>query len=264
MTGTQNQLGVVNLSLLAIGARAQVSSINPSDGSTAGDACSQLYQFVFEALARTARWNCLRKQATLSLLTANQGTPENPLGTTLPVTTQQPWLYAYALPPDCLAMRFIVPTFPSAGNNPISPALVAAASNLPNGGQIPYQVAYSTDSGGNPIQVILTNQTQAQAVYTVNTSNPAIWDSQFTAAYVAAMGVYLVPALAGNIPLGQMAMKTANDLIAQARTADGNESVVSQNRNADWITARRGDTGSAWNGSGGLYADYSSMPWPSY
>jgi hypothetical protein len=261
---SQNQLSVCNLALLSIGARAQVSSILPSDGSTAGDACSQLYQFVFEALARSARWNCLRKQVALSLLTANAGTPENPLGTSLPVTSQQPWLYAYAVPSDSLAIRFLIPTNNSSGSGSsiVSPAYVSAASYFPRNKQIPYAVAYSVDVYNNPIQVILTNLTQAQCVYTVNQPNPAIWDSQFTAAFVASMGVYLVPALAGSVPMGKMAMETAERLIGEARAADGNESVVSQNRESDWISAR---TGSSLNyGYGCNLSECSEMPWPAF
>lgn len=260
---SQNVVGICNLSLLSIGARAQISSL--TEGSAQADACSTLYQFVFENLARTARWNCLRNQATLSLLEAAQGTPENPLGTSLPLPPN-PWLYSYALPSDSLAMRFIVPSFPSAtaGQIPLTGVANNAGACLPNGGQIPYQVAYSTDSSNNPIEVILTNQTQAQAVYTVNQSNPVIWDSLFTQAMVASLAAYLVPALSLNAPLMQMSIRQAESVIAMARAADGNESVVTQNREASWITARQGESGYWWGSGGGLFGDYGgNMCWPS-
>src|SRR4051812_47474771 len=108
-----SQIDICNRALLSIGARAQVSSISPSDGSTAADACAVLFTPTFEALGRTANWNCLRKQATLSLLAAAAGTPENPDGTVLG-TPSQPWLYEYGYPSDCLRVRQLVPTWPSA------------------------------------------------------------------------------------------------------------------------------------------------------
>lgn len=51
---------VVNMALADIGARTLVQSINPSDGSQAGDIASLLYQPKMDALGRSAHWNCLR------------------------------------------------------------------------------------------------------------------------------------------------------------------------------------------------------------
>lgn len=261
---SQSQVDLCNISLLSIGARAQVSSVNPSDGSTAADACSKLFTYVFESLARAAHWNCLRAQTTLTLLAAARGTPENPLGTLSP-QPPSPWLYSYALPSNSLAIRYLQPSFPatSQAGIPLTSVQNNSGTYLANGGQVPYAVAYSTDVTGNPIGVILTNLSQAQAVYTIDQSNPIIWDSLFTSAFVAALGAYLVPALALHTGLMQLSIKTADTAIAQARAADGNESVVSQNREASWIAARQGESG-YWSGAGGLFANYSSMPWPSY
>ena len=55
------------------------------------------------------------------------------------------------------------------------------------------EIGYTTDSSGNPLEVILTNQQNAVANYTVNQQNPQVWDSLFTAAYVASLAAYLVP-----------------------------------------------------------------------
>jgi hypothetical protein len=106
---TGNTLNIINRSALAVGMQSQVSSLN--EGSALANAASTLYTPTFEQLARSAPWNCLRKEATLTLLAAAQGTPENPEGTTLPLPPV-PWLYQYAYPSDCLQMRFIVPSLP--------------------------------------------------------------------------------------------------------------------------------------------------------
>ena len=252
-----------NLSLLSIGARAQVSSINPSDGSTESDACSTLFSFVFQQLARTAKWGCLNKQASLTLLQAAQGTPENPTGTSLPLP-QQPWLYAYAYPSDCLLMRSVMPpiiTSSGSGesqtslNNSVTPC-------IPGQYQILYATGSSTDSNGNAIEVVLTNQESAVANYTVDQENPALWDALFTSAFVASLAVYLVPALSLNPPLMQMSVATAERMIGIARGMDGNESPTIQNTVPDWIRARSGATGSLQYGSG--YSAYGNMAWPGY
>lgn len=258
-------VSLVNRALLQIGARAQVSNL--SEGSTEADAASVLFVPVFEQLARAAHWNCLRKQATLSLLAAAMGTPENPQGTSLPLPPT-PWLYQYALPSDCLFVRFIVPSFP-AGVASVPPQTTinnAAPSWLPGGGQIPFAVAYATDVNNNPIQVILTNQDQAQAVYTVNQPNPVIWDSLFQQAFVSSLAAFFVPALSLNIQLMAASISAAERMIMQARVADGNEGVTSQDHVPDFIRARGGESGWGYayaNGYFGQYGyGYCSMAWP--
>lgn len=255
------QVNICNRSLLSIGARAQISSVSPSDGSTEADAAAILFTPTFEALARSAQWNCLRKQATLSVIQAAMGTPENPLGTSLPLPPS-PWQYAYAYPSDCLNLRFLVPSLPSSGVGvPLTSYNNAAPLMMPSGGQIPFAVAYSTDTAGNPLQIVLTNQSQAQAVYTVNQPNPIIWDSQFQEAMVASLAAYFVPALALNLALMQAQIKRAEMMIAQARISDGNEGVTVMDHVPDWLAARGGEVrnyGGGWSGLG----NYSSMAWP--
>jgi hypothetical protein len=253
---------ICNRSLLSIGARAQISSISPSDGSTEGDACTILFQPTFQALARSARWNCLRQQVTLTLIAAAKGTPENPLGSTLPLPPT-PWLYSYELPSDCLDVRFIVPSLPSSGAGiPQTGINNAAATVMPNGGAIPFQVAYGTDANNDPIKNILTNQSQAQVVYTVDQENPSAWDSLFQEAMVSSLAAYLVPALSLNLPLLQLSVSRAEALINRARAADGNEGVTVMDHEPDWIKAR-GSMGRAqfWNTSW-TQGGYSEMPWP--
>lgn len=257
-----SQVDIANRSLLSIGARAQVSSINPSDGSTPADACAVLFTPTFESLARAAHWNCLRKQAVLSLLAAAIGTPENVSGTSLPLPPT-PWLYAYQYPSDCLQMRSIVPSFPAnTGNQPLTTFNNAAQSYIPGGGQIPYAVAYSTDANNNPIITILTNQTQAQAIYTVNQPNPIIWDSLFQQAMVRSLAAFLVPALTLNMALMGAAVKEANDMIMQARTSDGNEGVTVMDHLPDFIRARGYNPGLIPCNGG--YGQFSQMAWPGW
>lgn len=263
MTASSSIISLGNRALLMIGARAQVASL--TEGSTESDAISVLYQPTFEQLARTAPWDCLRQQAGLSLIAAAQGTPENQDGTTLPLPPV-PWLYQYAYPSNCLQIRFILPPFTNStptGTVPISTSMIGAGAWVPGVGQIPYAVAYSTDTNNNPIETVLTNQTQALAVYTVNQSNPVIFDSLFEQALVASLAAYLVPALSLNIALMDRAVKQANETIVLARTRDANEGVTSMNRNAQWMRARMG-SGISLDGplSPSQYGVWADMSWP--
>lgn len=252
---TGNVVSICNRALLSIGTQSQISSLN--EDSTQANACSVLFTPTFESLARAAYWNCLRQQGTLSLIQAAYGTPENPQGTTLPYPPT-PWLYAYQLPSDSLQARYIVPSLPVSNPSgiPISPAMVSAATYFPIG-TIPFRVAYSVDVNNNPLQVILTNQPQAQLVYTVNQPNPQIWDSMFQSAMVASLAAYLVPALSLNMPLANMQIKIAENIIMQARIRDGDEGSNSQDNIPDWIRARNAGEVAGYGGFTGGWCDMS-------
>lgn len=271
MVAQSSPISLVNRSLSQIGSQVFVSSINPSDGSTAGDAASLLYLSTFQSLARTAWWNCLRAQTgsgtqpsvnypPLTLVAAAVGTPENPQGTTLPIPPQ-PWLYAYLEPVNCLKARAIIPYFsPQSIGVPIFPIINNGWSYIGDLGQIPFEVGNGIDKNGNPLNLILTNQSQAILQFIVNQSNPVIWDSQFEAAYVASLAAFFVPALALNLPLMQGQINIAEKMIASARASDSNEGSNTQDHVPDWIRARSGGYYSqtaGWNGPG-----YADMPWP--
>jgi hypothetical protein len=256
------QVSIANRSLLSIGARAQIGSFN--ENSTEANAINTLFAPTFESLARSANWNCLRQQATLTLLAAAAGTPENEDGTTLPLPPT-PYLYMYSVPSDSLQVRYLLPTFEDngSGSTPQTTASLTASATFYGMGQIQFEVAYSKDAQSNPLAVILTNQSQAQVVYTINQPNPVTWDSLFQAAMVASLAAYLVPALSLNLPLMDRSVKAAEALIAQARSRDGNEGVTSQNRQADWINARRSGGGVGWNERNALTMyGYGGMIWP--
>lgn len=267
MTSSATSISVCNQALLMIGARARMASFN--EGSTESDACSVLYTPTFEMLARSAHWNCLRQQAVLTLLAAAQGTPENPDGTTLPLPPP-PWLYSYATPSNNLQIRFIVPSFPNAspgGSIPLTTASVTAGAWAAGDGAIPFVVAYSTDSLNNPQEVVLTNMTQAQAVYTVNQPNPIIWDSMFQQAFASSLAAFLVPALSLNMKLMEMTIKMADSIITQARVRDGDEGTTVVDHVPDWMRARNSGGSLSWDVVGygtGYYGNYGGMAWPQF
>lgn len=262
MTASASNVSLSNRALLMVGARAQISNLN--ENSTESDAVNVLFVPVYEQLARTAPWNCLKQQADLTLVAAAAGTPENQDGTTLPLPPS-PWLYSYTVPTDSLQIRFILPPLSgvsSTGNVPISPAYLNANTWVPGTGQIPFSVSYGVDSQNNPREIVLTNQRQAQAVYTVNQPNPVIWDSLFEQAFVASLAAYLVPALSLNLSLMDRVVQQAENAISLARVRDGVEGTTSMNRNAQWMDARVAGGSLAWQDGYGPYAGWDNMIWP--
>ena len=228
---------ITNLALDACAVRAQVTSINPSDGSQAGDVASRHYQPRFDALARSAHWQCLRRQTTLTLLKSAQGTPTNPTGS-LP-QPPQPWLYEYALPADYLKARFIpaivqqnVGTVPLMSNISLSPPPFIDRV------AVPFVICIDTDSDGNQIKVMLTNWENAQLVYTARITNPDLWDSQFSMAFVSTLASFMQTPLNANAQLLGQNVSIARSMIDAARISDGNEGPSTVDHVPDWIAAR--------------------------
>ena len=253
-------IDLVNRALMQAGARETINDFN--EGSTSAIIAKQLYQPTFEQIGRAAYWNCLKGQNFLTLLKAAQGTPENQDGTVLPLPPQ-PWLYEYLLPNDCLKIRYLLPNYTPASAStvplfPISSSIILPAQAR---GKIDFAVARDTDASGNALKVIQTNLTQAQAIYTINDSNPEMWDSQLQAAFVAALAAFMIPPLNMNAQLLGMQVKIADGVIASARASDGNEGVHSQNREASWIAAR--GCGAWSNGDSFWQAPYDEISWPS-
>lgn len=253
-------LTIWNRSLGSIGARAQVEAIN--EGSAESNACNTFYQSTYEQLARSAQWGCLRKQSTLTLLLSAPGTPNNPDGTVKP-WPPNPWRYTYAVPSDSLYIQKMVPPpqfLQQSGAPPIYPQGTYLEWGRATNRVIPYQIGYGTDLNNNPSEVINTNLGAAQAIYTVNQPNPIFWDSSFQSAMVASLAAYLVPALSLDKSLMQAQIGIAKDLIAQAKARDGNESPVSQQREAPWIQARTGSP--LYNLGYNTSAQNYEMTWP--
>lgn len=255
-----DQIHIVNMALAEIGAQAQVSSINPSDGSAEGNVASLFYQPKIDDLFRAAHWNFARFQAPLTLLKAAQGTPENPLGTTT-LAPPIPWAYSYAYPSDCIKARYIIPVSPVASVQ--VPFTTADNSGMPGYSAdlaVKFVVATDTDNSGNRVRVILTNLSQATLVYTSRVDDPNLWDPAFLQAATSYLGAWFVNALARNAALHKDQMNIAMQIIQKARMTDGNEGPITQDHMPDWIRARGASQSYIGNGSFYYGWDYLMMP----
>jgi hypothetical protein len=233
---------VTNQAASQMGARAQCTSINPSDGTPLGDAASLLYTTQVQAVLRAAKWNCARWQAPLTLLKAAAGTPPNPNGTTLPIPPLG-FLYEYAFPVDCLAPRFILPTpLPQPAVSPpltTAPQVVLPFAQLSVAMPFVIGLDFNTQVPPSRVKVILTNAFTAQLIYTADISNqPDLWDPQLFQAIVAVLGAYFVNPLNLKSSLLQERAAVAKALIMDARISDGNEEVTPNDHLPDWMQAR--------------------------
>lgn len=241
-----SQVDIVNMALDVCRARAVVTSINPSDGSSVANIAARHYQPRIDSLLRGAYWNFARFQTGLAVIQAALGTPENPSGA-IP-TPPQPWLYTYAIPtnPVYLRARRLVPTFMQ--GNPSSPPLFPVLNpiwpsvNSLSWGMsqqtIPFEEGLILDLSGNQQKVIFANLEQAQLVYTARVSDPNLWDSTFIDAAVYLLAAWMAEPLTGNEKIAAEAAQRAQLLVLQARIADANEGPSSVSHLPDFIAVR--------------------------
>ena len=230
---------IVNQALDSMGVNTPIQGISPAapSNSVVAQVASRNYQTQVDAIFRSANWNCTRQQAALNLFAAAAGTPENPSGTSLPIPPV-PYLYEYAYPPDCLKLRFVIPTLLQTVNE--VPIMTTTSLGAWPRAQtaIPFTPNISQDANGNDVRTILTNARGAQGIYTKRVTNPDLWDSQLKTAVIATLAAMFVPPL--NMDKGLMAAKVqlAVGVIAMARLSDGNEGITSTDHYPDWIQAR--------------------------
>ncbi len=77
---------ICNIALSHLGARAQVSSITPPDGSVEAGYCARFYPLARREVIEVANWSFVKKRVTLAETT----------------NASDIWMYAYALPSDCI------------------------------------------------------------------------------------------------------------------------------------------------------------------
>lgn len=238
-----------NMALDQIVARTSITGINPPSPpqNLAAQVASRTYQLQADAVFRAAHWNSARLQTPgpMTLLKAAIGTPENPSGT-LP-QPPIPWRYEYAYPPDCLLMRFVIPTpnLPGAGQAPLMTN--TGINFIPQvKTSVPFVPAIDTDANGNQVKVILTQACQAQAVYTGRILNIDLWDPSLQNAVIGALAAWFAAPITGDDKKQLKAINIASGLISAARISDGNEGITSTDYIPDWMQIR--ETGNGWGG----------------
>lgn len=258
-----SEVDIANRALSAGGARSTISSF--AEDSPEARQSALLYEPTRNQLLRMAPWNCAMNWATLALLKAAPGTPENPT-TSSSVWTKDfpppPWAYEYAYPSDCLDAQWIIPQVPTSLQDgvPIFPQVASFTPYYWNGPPVSFKVAIDQDDSGADIRVILANQAQAILAYTKRVSDPNVWDDLFQEALVNALAGKFAFALTGDKQLANMRIGLANTSIKDARAGDGNEGLTVNDVTPDWIRIR-GYNGPEpyWNSSVGAPFDWGPL-----
>lgn len=254
-----DKVSVCNAALQFIGAQATISSIDPPDGSQESNVAALFYQPRIDALHRTANWNFSRRQVVLTQLKTAISTTATPVP--LADRPPAPFLFEYEYPVDCLRVRYIPNLYLNAGTTPALTSAPNSAWPYPYWQSVPakFVVGNDTDVNGNVIKVILTDQPQAQMVYTARIEDPNLWDAHFYDAACATLAAWFVNALARNRALMNDMIKIADAIIAEARRTDGDEGLTNADHIPDWQRVR-GSNAVAWGGRWAMSFD--AITWP--
>lgn len=280
---------VANEALDAIGHPIDRRIGDLQEGSAEAGVVLRHYGPALRQILRGVHWNFARRRAKLTLLNDATGqTTQWQAQQNLPVTVgpgtigMRPWAYEYAWPVDCCKARFVPVSYypvgpgPPPGNIalPPTPLMSGLQENTQFARQIPARFVVSTDSVPNLIgvpadwsqvpdtsqtmgqgltsqTVILTNQREANLVYTALVTYPDQWDPLFRQAFVALLASQIVMGVTSDrklaIGLRDDQVKVCRMALDQARVSDGNEGAFSSDLSVDWLRIR--STG-GWNGGG--------------
>lgn len=140
------QVDIVNRALQVLGTRTTVTAAElASNGSNEAKQANILYVPYRNSLLRLAPWNCCFNSATMTMISAVPGTPENTSAATSIWQKGQPsppWAYEYQYPVDCLRALWVVPQTATgfASGIPITTAVTGGAPSFWQGPPVKFKV----------------------------------------------------------------------------------------------------------------------------
>jgi hypothetical protein len=179
---------ICNMALCELGVTRFISGIHPSDGSEEGDVLSMLYTPSLEHVLRDMMPRFATKRKSLALVDEELVTN---------------WEYCYSYPNDCLRIQQIVTT----------------AARMPRSDEsVAFEVANYNDK-----RVILTDQENAEVIYTSKITDPNLWDPMFVTAFINFLASRAAMPL-GHGELANNLLQAYYALSSQAQSVALNES----------------------------------------
>ena len=192
------QVEICNDALTHLGA-STISALD--DNTKQAQRLSLVWAAARDRLLAKHRWGFARKQVALAVVSGVE---------------IDGWDYVYAMPSDCLDAREIY----------------KSTVDLP---PILFTQALSTD---RTTRYILTNEEDAQLVYTARIETATLYPPPFAAALAWELADRIAMPLTADLNLKDYANKQARIAFIEAANADANQQVSDPARTADWIADR--------------------------
>jgi hypothetical protein len=170
------EVDIANVALLRIG---QLQTIAELDEPTPhAQAINAVFAHLRDAVLEAFAWPFAMKRATLDVLASAEDDPDDPL-------LRSGWGFTYQLPADCIAPRYIYP-----------------GTNTPGEGQeVPF-VIEADETVGTAGRVLLTNEGEAELIYTAKITQPNRWSPTFRDAMAFRLASDLAMSVAKRPELG--------------------------------------------------------------
>lgn len=207
---------ICNMALSYLGA-TPIEDIN--EASKEAVECRLWYDYSRLQALRAMNWAFARKRTAPALH-----------GDTPPAE----WAFRYQYPADCVAVRWIVN--PLQGTGLGSPFIqgVTADVRAMSTDAIPFEVEMSTDG----TKSILTNEQEAEVVYTFDQESPVFFSPGFVDALSLLMASRMAFAITGKRSLTKDATESYLRTLRAVGAIDATEAVAPPPREAEWIRGR--------------------------
>lgn len=177
-------IDICNAAIATYGGSAQVTAIDPPDGSAEAGRCARFYPLARREMLDMGPFTWAKRRVQLAQVA-------NP---------SQVWTYAYAVPSDMMDAKRILQQ-PLVQSNPIF---------WPYTPQVTYdQITMFNERGSAEFEIegstLLTNEPDAVLLYTVDVLDPA----RFSATFTSALGFLLASYLVGPVIKGRAGAQAA-------------------------------------------------------
>lgn len=146
----------------------------------------------------------------------------------------------------------------SVQTNPVAQGISQSANNpgIPSGTGETFNLTFGSLA---PQRVILCNQEQAILCYNTQVTDPNVMDDMFQDAWVHILAARLCFQLTGDKALANTLIGLTNQMIMEARKADGNEGITVNDVMPDFLRVRGNYGGPNWE-----FSPNSSFDWGSF
>lgn len=202
MSAVTSEAAVCNLALGLLGQRQFIDNLD--EATTEAQACKVYFASARNALLQRWGWRFATKRKVLELTTE----------------VRSGWEYAYRLPADMMLE---------------APARIWDGQREPGAGErIPFGVELDDAGGGH---LVLTDQPDAELLYTRELTAVALWPALFVDAVAARLAVRLAPTLTAKPP-SQLLISGAELAFQMAAAASGNAAQGDQPADSELISVR--------------------------
>lgn len=223
-----SEVDICNLALGNLGDIANVSSIDPPEGSAQAQLCAQFYPIARDSLLEMHTWGFCTMRANLPLLQDLSG-------------QQTQWQYIYQAPSNVLNYIAVLDQNAMDDYSQQFPMAYTQVGLVNNGQGLYTPQDFVVESLVDGTQVIYTNQDNAMLRYTAKVTDP----TKFTPLFVEALSHYLSAKLAGPLLKGDQGAAEAKRQMQlfqlhmeKAVESDSNQRRLQVKQSTPWMAAR--------------------------